>query len=293
MENINLELYKIFYFVAKEKNITKASNTLLISQPAITQAIHKLEQQMEYKLFYRTSRGVELTEEGLKLYELIKEPIQILNRCKSLIQNNGFDNTLKIGGGITLLKHNAINGIKKFKEKYPNINIDISRGITSELINDLENGLIDLVLFNMPTNYSENICFEIIEEVNDVFVANSNDFSYLNNKKIKINELQDIPLVLQSRVSSSGKHLNSILNKNKVVIQNSYELESYDLVLEFVKAGVGIGFVNKKHVLNELKNKKLFILDIDYDIPSRNIAVAYHKRNYNNPLIKNFIKFIK
>ena len=60
--NINLELYKIFYYVAKNKSITRAANELLISQPAISKSIKTLETQMGEKLFIRKSKGVELSE---------------------------------------------------------------------------------------------------------------------------------------------------------------------------------------------------------------------------------------
>ena len=68
MEN-NLNLYHIFYTVAKNKNISLAAKELYISQPAISKAISKLENNLETTLFIRSSRGVTLTEEGRILYE--------------------------------------------------------------------------------------------------------------------------------------------------------------------------------------------------------------------------------
>ena len=65
----NLSLYRIFYTVAKTGNISKASKELFISQPAISKSISKLEASMNVTLFYRTSRGVVLTEEGRILYK--------------------------------------------------------------------------------------------------------------------------------------------------------------------------------------------------------------------------------
>ena len=78
MKNIDLELYKIFYEVGKEKNITKASNALFISQPAITHQIKKLEADLNYTLFYRTKYGVEFTKEGEELFKNIKDSIASL-----------------------------------------------------------------------------------------------------------------------------------------------------------------------------------------------------------------------
>ena len=294
MENINYELYKVFYYVAKTKNITKASEILLISQPAITQTIKKLESELDATLFYRTSRGMELTNLGEELFQNIKNSIECLNNCKRLLVE--FDSkevkTIRIGGGTTLLKHNALIGFKVFKEKYPNIKIEIIRGITSELLNKLHDNILDLVLFNMPVQMDENLDYRIIETTQDIFVANSNFYDNLKGKKISIKELTNLPLVLQSDVSSSRKFLNSICKKNKILLNNSYELESYDLVLAFVKAGLGIGFINKNHILKEIGTGELFELNIDYQIRTRQIGIAFNKKNANSKYIIEFINAI-
>lgn len=294
VENINFELYKVFYYVAKTKNVTKAAEILLISQPAITQTIKKLESELNITLFYRTSRGMELISAGAELFENIKNSVECLSNCKRLLDE--FDSkeikTIRIGDGTTLLKHNALEGFKFFKEKYPNIKIEIIRGITSELLNKLRDNLLDLVLFNMPVQMDENLDYKIVETTQDVFVANSNFYNDLKEKKISIKELTNFPLILQSDLSSSRKFLNSICKKNKVVLNNSYELESYDLVLSFVKAGLGIGFINKNHILNEIKKEELFELNLDYQIPTRQIGIAFSKKNSNNKYIMEFIKAI-
>ncbi len=294
MENINFELYKVFYYVAKMKNITKAAEILLISQPAITQTIKKLESELNISLFYRTSRGMELTSAGEELFQNIRNSIECLNNCKRLLDE--FDSkemkTIRIGGGTTLLKHNALEGVKVFKEKYPNVKIEIIRGITAELLNKLCDNILDLVLFNMPVQIAENLDYKIIETTQDVFVANPNFYNNLKGKKISIQKLANLPLVLQSDMSSSRKFLNSICKKNKISLNDSYELESYDLVLAFVKAGLGIGFINRNHILKELKKEELFELNLDYQIPIRQIGIAFNKKNSNSKYIIEFINAI-
>ena len=71
--NINFELYKVFYEVAKQKSISKGAEKLMISQPAVTQSIKTLEEQLGGKLFTRTPKGVVLTYEGEQLFIYIKE----------------------------------------------------------------------------------------------------------------------------------------------------------------------------------------------------------------------------
>ena len=83
MLNIDLELYRIFYTVAKYKNISKATEELYISQPAITQRINNLERQLNIKLFYRKPDGMQLTLEGRELYNYVKNSIEVMNNVEN------------------------------------------------------------------------------------------------------------------------------------------------------------------------------------------------------------------
>ncbi len=77
--NINLDLIKTFSVVAKYQNITKASEILITTQPAVSKAIKNLENQLNCNLFIRSKKGVKLTEDGLKLYEASKKVLSIMN----------------------------------------------------------------------------------------------------------------------------------------------------------------------------------------------------------------------
>ena len=81
----NLNNYKIFYEVAKCKNITKASNNLYISQPAISQVIKKLEEDLDCILFVRSKKGMELTSIGEKIFTQVESSLNGLNTISELI----------------------------------------------------------------------------------------------------------------------------------------------------------------------------------------------------------------
>ena len=95
MNNIDLNLYKTFFVVANCNSFTKAAELLYISQPAVTQAIKKLEEQLNTELFSRTSTGIHLTKAGEivyyyaeHLYELLEANVNLLE--KSMIANLEF-----------------------------------------------------------------------------------------------------------------------------------------------------------------------------------------------------------
>ena len=85
---INLELYRIFTIVANEENLTRASNILHISQPAVTKHIKNLENELNVKLFKRSKYGMILTDNGKKLYIQIKDSINTLNKAELLFNES-------------------------------------------------------------------------------------------------------------------------------------------------------------------------------------------------------------
>ena len=113
--NINFEYYKIFYNVAKNKNITKTANELMISQPAISKSIKNLEEQIGCTLFIRNKAGVSLTEEGKVLYEEIKNAINIIDNAEEKIDEmiNLESGTLNIGINNTLTQKYLLPYIKR------------------------------------------------------------------------------------------------------------------------------------------------------------------------------------
>lgn len=279
MDNINLELYKYFWYVAENKNVTKASTELLISQPALSQMIKKLELQIGYTLFYRTKKGMFLTKEGEILFKNIDASIQCLITAEKKLNDdlNGIYSNIKISSGTTNLKHNILPKINKFNKMYPNVNIEIIHGITSsEIINKLQNNLIDLAVVNNVDIFNDDLLYIPIEKVVNVFVSNSQEYA---NKTYNLKDIETFPLILQSQLSNRRQYLDNICRLNNINLHSKYNVSSYGLIIDFVNAGLGVGFLNKNHIKNELKNKTLFEIKIDHNFPESYVYVVVHKKN--------------
>ena len=253
--NIDFELYRIFYVVANNRNITKASEELNISQPAISKSIKNLEEGLGGALFTRTKRGVILTEEGKEFYKYIKQAIEYINNAESKFTDliNLETGCIKIGISTTLTKNFLLPYLEKFNRLYPKINIQIDTNLTSNLIPKLRNGLIDIVILNVTDNdYDKDIEIVKCKKVTDCFVVNDK-YKDLLNKEISIKDLNKYPLILQSKKSNTRIFLDDFTRKYNVTLKPNIELASYNLVVEFSKIGLGIGYVTKDYIKDELK----------------------------------------
>ena len=292
--NINFELYRIFYVVANHSNITKASEELNISQPAISKSIKNLEDQLGGNLFIRTKRGVILTEEGKEFYNYIKQAMEYINNAEKKFTNliNLETGCIKIGINTTLTKEFLLPFLEEFHSLYPKIDIQITNGITSHLINELKNGLIDIVFLNLnDKDYGNDIDIIKCKKIHDVFIA-SKKYSELNDKVISLNELKNYPLIFQAKGSNTRNFLDNFLKEKNITLKPNIELASYSLVTEFCKAGFGIGFVVKEFIQKDLNEGKIFSIKIKENIPERYIGYAISNKHLPSFSTKKLIEII-
>ena len=288
--NVDLELYKVFYVVAKHKHMTKASEELHISQPAISQSIKKLEDQLGGTLFLRSNKGMELTEEGKMFYEYVKGALELINNAENEFTSfkDLSKGEVKIGCSTTLTKLVLINALKDFHLDYPNININITNDLTSNLINDLKLGKLDFVIFNESNIKETNLNLEKIKELKQGFIYNPEFYDdNINN----FEDLNNVPLILQKEESNSRKLLDYIALQNNVKLIPKMEVVSQELITEFTNIGLGIGFAIID--LAKINFKNLKELNINKKIPNINIYLATNKSVSLTFASKMFIKYLK
>lgn len=288
--NINLELYRIFYTVAKNKHMTKASEELHISQPAISQSIKKLEDELGGTLFLRSNKGMELTSEGKMFFEYVKGALELINNAENEFTSfkDLSKGEIKIGISTTLTKLILLEPLKKFHLDYPNINISITNDLTSNLVNDLKLGKLDFIVFNESNIKESNLELLKLKELKQGFMYNP---AFYKDDITSFKDLNKYPLILQKTQSNSRKLLDYISLNNNVILKPKMEVVSQDLITEFVNIGLGIGFV-----IIDLANKKfdnLKELHINKKIPNINIYLATNKSISLTFASKTFIKYLK
>ena len=248
--NIDLELYRIFCEVVKYKNIPKTAESLYISQSAVTQSIQKLENMLGGKVFYRNKNGVELTEEGKNLYEYVKDSIETMSNAENIFSEyNHLDKgKVRIGGGNSLLSSLILEPIFLYIQKYPNIEISMNSGITSELMQKLVNGELDIVALNLPYNEKRYSHIETIplKKASYCFFA-----SKKYSKEHPIEDMKQIgnhPLIVPKTLSIKRTILNDYCKEEAIEINPNYEVSSSSLMKKMVLNHVGIGFTNTENL---------------------------------------------
>lgn len=270
--NINLEYYKVFITIAKNKNITKAANELNISQPAISKTLKTMEGQIGKKLFIRENKGVVLSKEGIELYNLISNEINNIIKAENVFSRIISNNEIKIAIHPTVLNY-FINTkkIDNLFNKYSNISfMDTSN---FDLLNSqLKNGIIDSAFIIEPTNYKfdDNLIFKTLKTFHLCMVSNEPSSEIFNKPLI----LLDTNPKYKKIVQSIQKNFHT--EETRVIIINDY-----DNILPLVKNGYANGLVIKEFVEKELQDEEVYEIPIEYQLPDINIGILYNINNEN------------
>lgn len=290
---INIELYRIFYMVAITQNITKASEMLNISQPAVTKHIKNLEDALGVILFIRTRKGVVLTPIGQKIFLEIKNALTIFDNVENEIKNYKDNNcgNIRIGISTTLVRLYLIDYINVFHKKYPNVKIEINTDTTKENIKLLENGLLDLIICKLPDSLDKDLNFMKIGETSYEFIANKELYDTIK-QPIKLNKLVDYPILLQKEPSNSYNSAKAFFKQNNLNVESKFNIGSSSLLIDFTKIGYGIGYITKLYVKKELMDKSLFIIQTIPKTPKISYGIITLKNNVLTNICKRFIEYL-
>lgn len=296
----NFNLYHIFYTVAKCKNISGAARELYISQPAISKAISKLEQNLNVSLFLRSSRGVTLTEAGKLLYRQVETAFAAISKGEEQllrIRKLGMGH-LSIGVSTTLCKYVLLPILKPFVKTHPHIQISISCQSSHETMEALENGTVDIGLVGIPEPM-EKLVFLPVMEIQDIFVTTR---TYLDHLKERIpagshlsarTVLAESTLMLLNKENLTRQYVDRYLTQENLSASRMIEVTSLDLLIEFAKIDLGIACVIRDFVREELDNGHLLQLKMPVSIPRRQVGFAYPKGNAIPETVRKFLAFFE
>ena len=289
----NLELYKVFYYVAKNKNITQAANELMVSQPAVSKSIKVLERDLDCELFIRSKDGVTLTNAGELLFNKIKGAMDLIVSGEEDIEslNNMEQGTINIGAGNTIMQRYLMPYIKEFHELYPNINVIVHTVVTPELFKRAQLGLVDIVFTHLPNNVPDNFNIIKIKKLHDIFVVNKD--SEYKDKIITKKNLSTLPLVLLPFDASNRKNFNKFCNDNNIIIHPLMEIGNDLIIEDCALGGLGVGLVVREYVQNHLDSQELFELKTNFKLEEKDLVCSVENNRMNNKIIKSFINLLK
>ena len=277
--------------------MTRASEELYISQPAVSQSIKQLETQLGVKLFNRTHRGMELSAQGGKLiFSEVEHALELLNEAENRIEEMKTTATgsLHIGASDTIFEYFLADKIVSFHNQFPKVKIELVADLTPDSIDKLKADRLDVAFVNLPIAEDNELeLFGNCMRLNDIFIVGEKYKELASEGTMSLMKLKKYPLILMDKNTVARRTLDGFLSTHGVELEPSIEVSSWDLMKQLVSAGMGIGVIPREYAMRRLLNKELYELKTDPVLPTRSVGMLLHKNRPVSYALHSFIEYFK
>ena len=284
---MDIHIMEYYLAIIREGNISAAAESLHLSQPALSRQIKDLEEELGVTLFERGSRKIKLTEEGMILRRRAEEMVRLMQITESEIREaqNKIAGEVHIGAGESLAFHHLSRIAGNIHQSYPDIRFHITSGDTADLMDQLDNGLIDIALIFTDYDHSQYQGIRLPKEDKLGLLMRKED-PLAAKTTITISDLKHIPLIIPRAAEDLIASDPAFAGVNIVTVYNLI----YNASL-FVEDGVGyaIGFDG---LINTTGESPLTFRPIENQI-SQPGTVIWKKYEVFTPAVNLFLEELK
>lgn len=288
---MNLEHLQSFYMTVKQNSISKAAQILHLTQPGLSGQLKSLENELGVSLLTRSNKGVKLTEEGEVVFNYADTLLSIQGNIKRDLTNLHQDHPqLLIGSCKSVGEYALPCSIFTFKQLYENLDINVDVLNSTEVIEQLQDHTINIGIIQYDPNLEDLITQPIVSD--KLLLVANNDYS---PKKISLEELKQIPLILREQSSGTRYIIEQSLKEKGIELNQLnmiYSLNSPEAIKSSIASGRGYSFLPKLTLEQELKKESIKVVEVeDFDI-SFSYYIAYRKKYCFTECEETFVNFI-
>lgn len=289
-----MELRHLRYFkvVAELQHFHNAAKVLCITQPALSNQIKQLEEELETKLFNRVGRRVMLSESGEAVLsaanQILREVAELTNAISNIEQGNSGNIKVGVLQSINALYIRKI--VTEFDRKHSGISLNIMELPNIEIENGVANGTLDIGIgFLLRKNY-QNLQFEKLFEEKWKLVLSSESAHFAED--IMIGRKHPLKAVLLPREYETRTIVDAYFVTNKIQHSNITEVNSIAFILELIEAGSSFSILPA--IYSEMNlGSKLVAIDLNPVIQPRTIGLFMDKDKLQKKSVKNFSSLIR
>jgi len=294
---IDFRHLETFCRVADLKSFSKAADDLFLTQPTISGHILSLEKSLSLRLFDRTSREVRLTKAG---EVFLKYSSKILSFRKDLLNalsefSQGIRGELSLGASTIPGEYLLPRLLSDFKKEHPHFIISLKIADTKEIIQYVFQDKVEFGIIGAKLNHP-SLHFEKYEE-DEIIVVSPPDHPLTRKKRVNVEELSKVPWIIREEGSGTQMSVEKALRRKGKSLKQFYvvmEMGSTSSVKEGVKAKLGLAFLSKRAVEEEMSQGFLSRIDVEgIDLISRQIYIVTHRGRTLSPIGMEFFRFLK
>lgn len=253
LENFRL---KVFRTVADQASFRKASELLNITQPAVSQQVHALEQELGTSLFDRSGNRVRLTPAGVVLLRHARRSAAIAAHAMQdlALMQGAVAGELRLGASTTVAQFILPRMLAQFRQHYPRVVISVVSGNTERAVEALFRKEVMAAIIEGPVSSPEIHKQKLMDDRMTLIVPRTHPWA--KRSEVATDELTTIPLLMRERGSGSRRVVESALRRAGIRMSQlriEMELDTTGAIIAGVEAALGAGFVSLCAVPKELR----------------------------------------
>ena len=292
---LNYEWYRTFYTVVKEGGFSKAADKLCVTQPAVSQAVRRLEECAGVKLFIRRSGNPVPTEAGRRLFSFVERGVEWFSAGENFLGRLSDPDAGEVTVGVSesACRFFILPHIKEMRRRFPDLKLKIKEGNTTQSLELLTRGEIDCALIMTPLNRL-NASVRLTPLKSCRFgLYTSELFTDIPEQPRLLKDYAACPFLMLDRRTESRKAADKFFASHGIGVNVRIELSSVGLIKDFLKSGFGISMLLEDYVEEDLKDGSLAALPVKEALPRRDLALATYKEMPSTPAAASFFGFLR
>ena len=277
--------------VAQEKNFRRAAAKSFVSQPALSLAIKKIENELGVLIFERNRMGISLTTVGEKIVNQAQIVLEEADKIKaiSIVEKNTQQVEIKIGLIYSIAPYLLPSIIPLVKNSSPEIILEAEEDITTNLIKKLEEGSIDAAIIALPFVVPGIETQPLYDEPFKVLIPTKHPWN--NKQKINAKELKNEKILLLDNTHCFSMQVREACPgiSDKAEVQAGTSLET---IRNMVASNLGISILPQSATANNYSNNLINILPFESPIPFRRVAMAFRRGSSKQSSLVKIVKSI-
>ncbi|MBC8165557.1 MAG: LysR family transcriptional regulator [Bryobacteraceae bacterium] len=288
---MDLDQLHTFLEIVRLKSFSKAAQTCYRTQPAISAQVRQLEQELNTTLFERLGTRIALTTAGKIFAEYAEQILQLRRRAQDVI--NELD---RVPRGEIIIAANEATCIyvlpavfSEYKKQFPNVQLHVDRSYGSRVMAAVVDNLADFGITQLPVEEKKLQVVKIHSDEIRLLLPAGHPLA--RKQSITCQEITREPLLLP-KSGTTRSRLNAWLEPVEDDLQVSMELDSTEMIKQFVVAGLGLSFLAASNCREEVAAGKLFTLSLAPEPMIRRLALIYRKDKSLSKASLGFIQVI-
>lgn len=279
-----------FYHAARLRSVSKAARTLELGQPTVTTHLRKLEEEFGTTLFDRIKRPIQLTSEGMTLLELVTPVVASVDALKTHMDYAERRGSFAVGAYPDLITHHLPEGVRRFREQYPEVRIQLLARSFNPLMQLVKSGEIDLAVCSPPPAEDPSLDFQDLFEYNIVLMTPPGH-ELLQHAAVSLDDIAALPLILTAPESMLRARVDQALKQQGLAGDVVLSLDDTEAMKRYVEIGMGVA-VAGDFALHPEDHHRIGVIELSHLFPRSTIGICTLKGKFAGQAVRNFTELI-